>query len=307
LIADLPITTAYDSSARETDKTSIATEKASTQAALSAINTAMSNLRDASASYDTSIATEENTYAAAKAAKQSAESAIFTYETALRTQEAQLALKKAGPRDTQLAASRANMNSAAANISRARAKLEDTIIRAPADGVITKIDFKEGEFTGDPDNANHSINMLGASPFRVEMFLSEVDIPKVLLTQSGSIELDAFPGVNYALKVTSIEPGPTKIDGVSKYRVSLNFVYPHDEFKIGMTGDTEIITGERKDVLLAPVRSVIQKNGEGKVIRVLENGEVVDKPVTTGMESDTDAEVVSGLTEGETVVVLIKQ
>ncbi|MFH1443937.1 MAG: efflux RND transporter periplasmic adaptor subunit [Candidatus Peregrinibacteria bacterium] len=307
LIADLPITTAYDTATREANKTSIGTEKASVQEAASAINTAMSDLRDASASYDTSVATEENTYAAAKAAKQTAESAIITYETSLRTQEAQLALKKAGPRETQLAASRANMNAVGANVAKARAKLEDSIIRAPADGIITKVDFKEGEFTGDPDNANHSITMLGASPFRVEMFLSEVDIPKVQLSQSGSIELDAFPGVNYALKVTSIEPGPTKIDGVSKYRVSLNFVYPHDEFKIGMTGDAEIITGERKDVLLAPVRSVIQKNGEGKVIRILENGKVVDKPVTTGMESDTDVEVVTGLTEEETVIVLIKQ
>jgi len=307
LIADLPLTTAFDSSTRETHKATISTEKASAQGALSAINTALKNLQDASASYAASIATEENTYAAAKASKQSAQSAILTYETSLRTQEAQLALKKAGPRDTQLNASRASMNAAAANVARAKAKLEDTIIRAPTDGVVTKVDFKEGEFTGDADNINHAVTMLGTSPFRVEMFLSEVDIPKILLSQSGSIELDAFPGVNYALSVTSVEPGPTKVDGVSKYRVSLGFVHPHNEFKIGMTGDAEIVTGERKDVILAPVRSVIDKNGQGKIVRVLENGKVVEKSVTTGMESDTDAEIVSGLAEGETVIVLIKQ
>lgn len=307
LISDLPLTTAFDSSTRETHKSTISTEKASAQGALSAINTALKNLQDASASYAASIATEENTYAAAKASRQTAQTTILTYETALRMQEAELALSKAGPRETQLAASRANMNAVGASVARARAKLEDTIIRAPTDGVVTKVEFKEGEFTGDADNISHSITMLGTSPFRVEMFLSEVDIPKILLSQSGSVELDAFPGVNYALSVTSVEPGPTKVDGVSKYRVSLGFVHPHDEFKIGMTGDAEIITGERKDVLLAPVRSVIQKNGSGKIVRILENGKVVEKAVVTGMESDTDAEIVSGLTEGETVVVLIKQ
>jgi len=307
LISDLPLTTAFDTTTRETHKSTLATERANTQAALSAINTAMKSLRDASADYATSITTEENTYAAAKASRQAAESAIATYETALRTQEAQLALSKAGPRETQLTAARASMNSAGASVARAKAKLEDTIIRAPADGVITKVDFKEGEFTGDADNISHSITMLGTSPFHVEMFLSEVDIPKVQLSQSGSIEFDAFPGVNYALRVTSVEPGPTKIDGVSKYRVSLSFVHPHDEFKIGMTGDAEIVTGERKDVLLAPVRSILEKNGQGKIIRVLENGTMTEKPVTVGMESDTDAEISSGLTEGETVVVLIKQ
>lgn len=307
LIIDLPITTAFDTATREAHKATISTEKAAVQTALSAINMGLKNLQDASADYTSSIATEENTYAAAKASRQTAQSAIGTYETALRTQEAQLALSRAGPRETQLSASRANMNSAAASVARARAKLEDTIIRAPTDGVVTKVDFKEGEFTGDAENISHSITMLGASPFRVEMFLSEVDIPKIQLSQSGSIELDAFPEVNYALRVASIEPGPTKIDGVSKYRVSLSFVYPHEEFKIGMTGDAEIVTGERKDVILAPVRAVIQKNGEGKIVRILENGNVVEKLVTAGMESDTDVEIVSGLSEGETVVVLIKQ
>lgn len=307
LVADLPITTAFDSTTRETHKSTIATEKASTQDALSAINAALTDLQDASASFAADIATEENTYAAAKASKQTAESAILTNETALRTQEAQLALQQAGPRQTQIDASRAAANSAAASVARAHAKLEDTIIRAPTDGTVTKVDFKVGEFTGDADNLTHSITMLGTSPFRVEMLLSEVDIPKVVLAQSGSIILDAFPGVNYALRVSSVDTGPTRVGGVSKYRVNLSFVFPHEDLKIGMTGDAEIVTGERKDVLLVPVRSVIQNNGEGKIVRILENGNVVNKPVTTGMESDTDAEIVSGLTEGETVVVLIKQ
>ncbi len=307
VISVLPITTAYTVTTREAYKDTIATQKASVQTALSALDTATKNLRDASAGYDTNIATEENNIAAAQATKQTAESAILTYETSLRTQEAQLALKKAGPRDTEIAVARANANAAAASVSHAQAKLEDTIIRAPADGTVTKVDFKLGEFTGDADNINHSITMLGTSPFRVEMFLSEVDIPKIQLTQTGSIELDAFPGTQYALRVSGVEPGPTKIEGVSKYRVNLNFVYPHDEFKIGMTGDAEIITGERKNVILAPARAVIQAEGNGEIVRVLEDGNVVEKPVETGMEGDTDIEIVSGLTENETVIVLIKK
>jgi len=307
MLSVLPLTSAYDSTARETYKGTVATQKASAQSALSSIDSTLSSLQDASASYDTSIATAKNTFAAAQAAKQAAQSSILTYQTVLRTYEAQLALKKAGPRDTAIAVARANANAAAASVSRAQARLEDTIIRAPADGTVTKVDFKLGEFTGDPDNISHSISMLGTSPFRVEMFLSEVDIPKIVLTQSGSIELDAFPGTHYALRVSGVEPGPTKVEGVSKYRVSLNFVHPHEEFKIGMTGDAEIVTGERKDVFLAPSRSIVQNNGSGAIIRILDGETVVEKTVTIGMEGDTDTEIVSGLTEGETVIVLIKK
>ncbi|MDD4628657.1 MAG: HlyD family efflux transporter periplasmic adaptor subunit [Candidatus Peribacteraceae bacterium] len=307
ILSVLPLTTAYSSTVRETYKGTIATQKASAQTALSSLDTTLKSLQDASANYDTSIATEENNFAAATAAKQTAESDILTFETTLRSAEAQLALKKAGPRETSIDVARANANAAAAAVSRAQARLEDTIIRAPADGTVTKVDFKLGEFTGDADNIGHSITMLGTSPFRVEMFLSEVDIPKVILTQTGSIELDAFPSIHYALRVSGVEPGPTKIEGVSKYRVNLNFVHPHEEFKIGMTGDAEIITGERKDVLLAPSRAIIQSSGSGATIRVLEGKNVVEKSVTIGMEGDTDTAIESGLTEGETVIVLIKK
>jgi len=307
ILSMIPLTSAYTSSSRETYKGTVATQKAYAQGALSALDSAVKTLRDASASYDTSIATEENTFAAAQAAKDSAQSSILTYQTALQTQEAQLALKRAGPRETSIDVARASVNSAYASLSRARARLEDTMIRAPTDGVITKVDFKLGEFTGDPDNIEHSITMLGNSPYRVEMYLSEVDIPKVMLTQSGSIELDAFPGTRYALRVIGSEPGPTKIEGVFKYLVTLAFAFPHEEFKIGMTGDGEIYTGERKNVLMVPSRAIIQNNGNGKIVRILQDNAIVEKPVVTGMESDTDTEIVTGLTEGETVVVLIKK
>jgi HlyD family secretion protein len=307
ILSDIPLTSAYTSTVRETYKDSIATQKANVQTALSSLDSATKSLQDASASYDTSIATEQNNIAVAEAAKKTAETSILVTESALRTQEAQLALKKAGARPTEIDAARASVNSAAASVNRARARLEDTIIRAPVEGTITKVDFKVGEFTGDTANMNHSVTLLGSSPFRVEMYLSEVDIPKVALTQSGSIELDAFPGIHYALRVSAIEPGPTKIDGVSKYLVGLNFVHPHEEFKIGMTGNSEIYTGEREDILMVPVRSVIQSNGNGKIVRTLEGSTVTEKPVVTGMESDTDVEIVSGLTEGETVIVLIKK
>ncbi|MEI8229651.1 MAG: efflux RND transporter periplasmic adaptor subunit [Candidatus Peregrinibacteria bacterium] len=307
IVGSLPLTGSFPASSRDADKTSIATQKATVQAALTALDSATKSLQDASAGYDTSLTSEQANFEASRGAAQSAESAVNTNTALLASQEAQLALKKAGPRDTTIAASQASTNAAAANVARARAQLENSIIRAPADGVITKIDYKLGEFTGDPANASHSVTMLGTSPYRIEMFLSEVDIPKVVLTQTGSIELDAFPGVHYALKVSSTEPGPTLVDGVSKYRVTLNFAYPHTEFKIGMTGDGEIITGERRNVLLVPVRAIIQNPDGTKIIRILDKGNVVEKPVTTGMESDTDAEVVSGVSEGETVVVLIKK
>ncbi|MDD5623819.1 MAG: biotin/lipoyl-binding protein, partial [Candidatus Peribacteraceae bacterium] len=176
LIAGLPVTDSFSIANREEHKTTISTGRTNAQTALSGLDTSISTLQTSTASYDTLIATEEATLTTAINTEKSATADIATYEATLRSQEAQLALKIAGPRTTTIAASRASVNSAYASLSRARAKLEDSIIRAPADGTINKVDFKLGEFTGDPDNIDHSITILGTSPFRMEMILSEVDI-----------------------------------------------------------------------------------------------------------------------------------
>jgi HlyD family secretion protein len=150
--------------------------------------------------------------------------------------------------------------------------------------------------------------MLGDSPYRIEIFVSEVDIPKVQTTQSGSIELDAFPGVNFALRVSQVDAAPTDRDGVSKYRVRLDFVYPHEELKIGMTGDASITTGERKNVVSVPSRSVIESSDGEDVVRLLQDdGTIKEVPVQTGMESENGNVEVTGVQSGATVVVLIKQ
>ncbi|MDD5025948.1 MAG: efflux RND transporter periplasmic adaptor subunit [Candidatus Peribacteraceae bacterium] len=304
VISNMTLAGGFTLTVREAHKTTLATQSTNTQTALGTLDSAIKDLRDASASFDTQIATAEAALAAAEGAKQAALSDILTYETSLRTQQAQLGLTKAGARKTQIDAARASVNSAYAALQRAKANLEDAILRAPVEGTITKVDFKIGEYTTGTVGA---INMLGTSPYRIEMYTSEVDIPKVKLSQSGSIELDAFPGAKFALRVQEIDPAATDIDGVSKYRVVLGFVYPHEDLKIGMTGDAEIVTGERLSVLLAPVRSVLQNDAGEKIVRILDNGEVIEKPVKTGMESDTDVEIIDGLEEGETVVVLIKK
>ena len=74
-----------------------------------------------------------------------------------------------------------------------------------------------------------------------------------------------------------------------------------------MTGDLDIITNSKSDVIYVSGRAVI-KNEEGEdIVRILtDSGEVIDSPVVVGMETITNVEILSGLEEGETVIVLIK-
>ena len=308
IILALPTTNYLSTSVKETYKDSAASERNSIQSSLNDLEDQIKTVRDASATYSTRIATEESALASAQGTKDKALADILTYETSLRVQEAQLELKKAGARQADIDASRARANKAYAEVQRARARLDDTILKAPIGGHITKVNLKTGEFTGGIEDYDRAITMLGDSPYRIEIYTSEIDIPKVKYEQEGGMEIDAYPGRDFLFRVTEIDPAATIVDGVPKYRIKLDFLENEEEsLKIGMTGDVDIITGMESDVVMVPGRAII-KNALGQdIVRILEDGKIEERTIVTGMETDTDVEIISGVEEGEEVIILIKE
>jgi HlyD family secretion protein len=306
IVATLPLNSYFTNTSRETNKTTIATQKSYVQTSLATLDTSLKTLRDASATYDTKIVAQEAEIASYQGTRDRAKADISTYETSLQIDEATLALKKAPARQTDLDAARARVRQAQADLARAAASYNDTILVAPVDGLITQVNVKVGEVR---PTTLPSITMLGQSPYRIEMFVSEVDIPKVRVAQSGSIKLDAFPKQRFQLHVSDIDTAATDKDGVPKYRIKMDFIYPHDDLKVGMTGDAEIVTGLKSDVVSVPLRAVLEKEDGRKIVRVLgkDDQQYEERTVTTGMEGEGGNVEVTGVEEEETVIVLIKQ
>ncbi|MFA6039141.1 MAG: efflux RND transporter periplasmic adaptor subunit [Candidatus Peribacteraceae bacterium] len=306
LIGSLPETSYFTQALREQYRTSLSTQRGLVQSAVSAITTAYTGLQSAAAGFDTRISTAQSTITTSEGTMERAKADILTYQTAVQAQEADLALKRAGTRKADLDAARARVRQAQASLAQSQANYADTILRAPVDGTISHVNVKGGEAT---PVTGPAVTILGNSPFRVEMFVSEVDVPKLIQAQSGSIALDAFPDTEYKVHVSELDTAPTLVDGVSKYRVKLDFIYPHEEFKIGMTGDVTVVTGERKNIVYVPGRAVLEKEGK-RVVRILQNGKnngIREQEVTLGMEGQSgDVEVTKGLSGGETIVVLEK-
>lgn len=297
-------TSNFTSTERESVKSSISAQRSAAQTAATNVSTGRSTLQNASAAYDSKISAEQSNLVSYRGTRDRANTDILTYEASIQASQAQLALKKAGARQTDIDAARARVRQAQANVARASAELSDTVLTAPIDGTVTHVNVKGGESV--PTGA--AVALLGNSPFRVEMFVSEIDIPKVQRSQSGSIELDAFRGVHMKLHVSEVDSAATDKDGVSKYRVKLDFVHLHNEFKIGMTGDAEIETARVDDVVSIPRRAVIESGTGSMIVRVLKSDQTVDeRPVTLGIEGGSgDVEVKTGVMEGETVIVLVK-
>jgi HlyD family secretion protein len=274
------------------------------ETSVSSITNASVELSNTSANLSTQLAREEEQVGSLRSARDRAQAEIRTAQAAVDTARAQLARQRAGTRKSDIDAAAARVAQAKANLERTEAQLKDAILTSPVDGFVTRIFLKEGELA---PTAGPGITLLGAFPLRVEMFVSEIDLPKLKPSQEGTVELDAFPGREIPLRLTEVSASPTDIEGVTKYRVVLDFTEPQADARVGMSGDVRVITGERTDVITVPGRAVT-KTATGSFVRILAaDGSVQNIPVQTGLEGEGgDLEITSGLRGGETVILLEK-
>jgi multidrug efflux pump subunit AcrA (membrane-fusion protein) len=290
-----------------TNTASLKSAELSLTAAQDAYDQAVQNLELVENSSDTSI----NTYGNA------VESAQATYDiqkASLDAAKAALNLKVAGPRGVDLAPLEAQVNSAEAAYSLAMNRLEKSQIVAPANGIVTKINYEVGEqVTGVSSSlvSNGSggvITMLATDLFDVEVDIPETDIVKVAVGDPAQITLDAFGDeTTFYGEVIMIEPAETLIQDVVYYRVKVKIEFTAEQaVKNGMTADVIIKTDEKSNVLIVPQRSIINKDGK-KVIRILKDGEVEYREPEIGLRGDNGlTEIASGVSEGEEVVTAVR-
>jgi RND family efflux transporter MFP subunit len=277
------------------------------------------------ASQKTAIALARTTFSASVSALNQAELAYKNNVNALTRATNELQILNSGATPAELAIQRANIQSAQAGVSSAAAQLAKTLIRAPFDGVITKVDIKEGEISS-PNTP--VISMLNDGEYQIETFVSENDISKLQVGQTAQVSLDAY-GRNtfFDALVISVDPAETVKDGVSTYRTKIQFVGKDERVKSGMTANIDIETNRRADILQIPQVAIVLESGVKKV-RVLDDiscvqvttetnpilspacSAVLDAeksisliPIETGeIGSSGDIEIISGISAGQTVI-----
>ena len=185
--------------------------------------------------------------------------------------------------------------------SETQRQLNETIILAPFDGVVAKVSAEEGD-TITP--VNTIIHILDPISMKLSLELDEIDVPQVRPGQEAVITLDALPGKKFTGKVSNIFPLPRVVGGVVLYDVKINFGVPKDTgIKVGMSASADVIIEKRTGVLLVPNRAVTQDKQGKTIVKVKSGEQVTERPVITGVTDDVSTEIVSGLTEGETVVI----
>jgi HlyD family secretion protein len=214
-----------------------------------------------------------------------------------------------GVDSARLKQARAQVQQAQAGLKQLEEQLSYTTIVAPMDGVILSRDVEIGD-------AVSSILVLGSTATLVmtegdinEVYVQgkvdEADIAHVYMAQPARIKVESFRDRVFNGKVTKIAPLGVEKDNVTTFEVRVSINNPGGELKANMTANAEIILDEHKGVLMVPESAVMYDNQKKATVEIPDKKQKEGKrkvPVTVGLSNGSVTEILSGLKEGDQVV-----
>ncbi len=271
-------------------KTSLNTQSSTLNTAITSVQTATNNIRNKEIYYQGQITAANNSVTAAL--------------NSLNLAQARLDLKQAPARSFEIDVAQANIRRAQATVARYYSMMSDTMIKAPVDGLVTKINVDVGEQSSVSQGA---ISMIGLSNTQVKVDVPESDITKLKVGNTVDITLDAFGNDQiFNGTVTFIDPASTVISEVIYYKVTVGFNTKDEKIKSGMTANLTILTNNKDNVLVVPSRAVSAR-GDTRYVQVLQDDKPVEKEVQVGLKGDDGLwEISSGLKSGEKVIISTK-
>ncbi len=240
-------------------------------------------------------------------------------------------------RPNDLAAARAAVDAAQAQVGVARQNLTNTTLRAPSDGTITALNGAVGEFVAPsaattpvapgtdaaiPGAAQAASGAAaaaagGASPtrpggtqflvlqnlaqFAVVVPFQEVDAAKIAPQQRVSVSLDAIPDGPLQGTVLSVAPSATALGGSIEYYVTVALP-PDPRIHDGQSARATVITADSGPKISVPNKAIHRQGSSTTVTVVTPDGRQVPTPVTTGLVGPDRTEITGGLAEGQQVV-----
>ena len=231
-----------------------------------------------------------------------------------------------------------NVQSASANVKQSVDNLSRTTIYAPMSGTISKLSVELGErVVGTAQMAGTEIvRVANLQNMEVEVDVNENDIVKVSVGDSTIVEVDAYLKREFKGIVTEIANSAESAltaDQVTNFKVKVRILpesykdltegkpESFSPFRPGMTTTVDIITNKKKNIIGVPISSVVIKTDttdtkksyttnetstataeKFEVVYVKEGNEAKLRVVKTGIQDDSNIEIISGLKEGETVI-----
>lgn len=222
--------------------------------------------------------------------------------------EAQLAQAQAslenlldGASEEEIQAAEAEVKQAQINLRDAQEALEAATLTAPFDGIVTAINFEEGEYATGP-----AVRLIDDNLLEVVLEVDEIDIGAMAVGQPATLRLETWPNNELGSEISKIIPQAKNSagSGLVVYEVLLPLRDVSLPVRIGMTADANLTTAEITDVLLVPNEAIDVDRTNGTYSIMLATGDSVEQvPVTIGLRDNQFTQIKGGLDAGDEIVI----
>ncbi len=210
-----------------------------------------------------------------------------------------LVRNRALPEDIALAGARVLQAEAARD--EAAALLSYATIAAPIDGVIAQVATQEGETVSAGLAAPTFVTLIDLDRLEVAAYVDEVDVGRVRRGQKATFTVDAFPDAEFTGTVSAVYPRAVIQSNVVNYITTIAIENSQGRLKPDMTATVTVALDERAGVVAVPDKALRRERGK-TVVRVEGPKGPASREVKVGLRGGGFVEIVSGVADGERVV-----
>jgi len=262
--------------------------------------------------YDSSVTQAENSVTLAEmdyedtANDGPSGSSLASANASVASAQARLEELQSGPSETDLRRAQISVESAQLEVDNAQDALDDATLVAPFDGIVAE----ENLIVGVVPPAASAITLIDTSHYTLDLSVAEADVINVAIGQPVDLAVQAINDVPVSGTITSLDVSPTQSGQLISYAAEVT-VNPSEDVPLrpGMSATATITLESYDNVLLLANRFIETDATTGGTVVQVETapGVYAAMPVTLGARNSEESEITSGLSAGQTVVVLARE
>jgi HlyD family secretion protein len=230
----------------------------------------------------------------AQANVQAAQAGVQAAQANVKVLDARLRTVQTGATPEEIAVARQRVAEAEQALRVARQQVQEAVVTAPFDGIITAINAELGQPVG-----TQGVVRLVSSALEIRLDVDESNLADLAVGQEAVISSSAFPEETFRGRVSEIGAAVEQTRGTVTVRVTP--LQPPDWLRPGQTVNVNLITHRAVPRILIPT-SAVGRSGDRTVVYVVENGRALEKVVLTRPPTSQGVPVLAGLSAGDRII-----
>ncbi|MGB9695537.1 MAG: efflux RND transporter periplasmic adaptor subunit [Caldisericaceae bacterium] len=254
----------------------------------------------AKANYDSVSSNDKSTDLQIKQALQQlkqAEASLNSAKSSVDSAKRQIDNNKLKIEQSKIQVDQSNLS-----VNNALKSLNDFTIKAPINGEVLELPVAVGQTV----SPNMPVAIIGnSSKYNIVAYADEIDVTKLEKEQKASVTFDELPNLKLDGIISSIGLKEITLQGASAFEVDVSTSATNSAIRSGFSANITVITNSKNNVLVVPISSIVTlANGKTYVDKVSDKGSVERVEVVTGIAGNVYVEIVSGLSEGDKVLII---